>query len=112
LNPDLNNIISLERIKKDLKEQTWLGSGSGLISVNKYILPDMKQITVSRETGYDREALAYLYFNSEIIKDMENTVNRSSSSRSKDMQKKALLKPLEKMQKATLLTPTSQHALS
>ena len=36
----------------------------------------MKQIRVARETGYDREALAYLYFNSDVIKDMEKALSR------------------------------------
>lgn len=64
---DLENCLSLERVKSDLKEKSWDESEQ-----SEYILPDKKEIIVDRSHGYDKDALAYLYFNSEIIKSMDN----------------------------------------
>eukprot|EP00347_Sterkiella_histriomuscorum_P017189 403350330 len=72
--PDISNQMSLDRVKRDLKENLW-ESGPG-ISPNKYILPDMKQLIINRDTGYDRDALAFLYFNSDIIKEMEDSYTK------------------------------------
>ena len=68
--------MNLERVKKDLKETLWETSNQ-----NNYILPDMKQIQVTRDTGYDRDALAYLYFNSDIIRDMQNSYTRPETTK-------------------------------
>jgi len=85
-----------------LKENQWTG-GTG----TKYMLPDMKQVTVSRENGYDREALAYLYFNSDIIKDMENVVSRPNTSKAKVDSKSKFSKPLEKMRMTSMKSTTT-----
>lgn len=52
---------NLYYIKKDLKEQYY--------EKDTYILPDGEKLKISPELGYDRDALAYLYFNSDLVKD-------------------------------------------
>ena len=56
---DLENNMSLEKVKTDLKEKTFDQSGRA-----EYSLPDRNRIYVDREHGYDKDALSYLYFNS------------------------------------------------
>lgn len=80
----------MERVKRDLKENEYQGGNT------KYMLPDMKQIQVTRDSGYNRDALAYLYFNSSIVKDMETAVPRSNTSKMREDQQ-ALMRPLDKM---------------
>lgn len=77
-------------MKRDLKENEYQGGNT------KYMLPDMKQIQVTRDSGYNRDALAYLYFNSSIVKDMETAVPRSNTSKMREDQQ-ALMRPLDKM---------------
>lgn len=63
----------------------------------------MKQLTVNRETGYDLDALSYLYFNSEIIKEMDNVFSKPQSSKQKSSSSSLsnFKSPLDKMMLTT-----------
>ncbi|CDW71840.1 actin-like protein 9-like [Stylonychia lemnae] len=75
LQPNISNILNLEKVKSDLKENLWDDKGR-LLQQKSYMLPDKTQLIVNQEKGYDRDALAFLYFNSEIIKEMENSYQK------------------------------------